>query len=191
MTASPRHRAPCNRHEARAGLLPSYRVVSYGSAIEAWPPSESVSLPACTQRRIRRGAALASSLDPLAFSGDLRGRCKALFYAVVNGTRSQIRNLSIFHATQRTGPTDMPLPSRPQKILYPLVSASPLVLQSNRCSTGFPHAWRTICANLRTPTPLVTIPHSLPRPNNNGACVRRMLRCNAPVCCHPLPSVPD
>ena len=44
-----------------------------------------VSCPACTQRRIRCGTALASRLYPLAFSGDKRG-CKALFYALVNGT---------------------------------------------------------------------------------------------------------
>ena len=49
-------------------------------------PDEIVPLPACTQRRIRRGAALASRLDPPALSGDKRGRSKALFYAVVNGT---------------------------------------------------------------------------------------------------------
>ena len=50
------------------------------------PLGETVSQPACTQRCIRRGAALASSLYPLAFSGDQRGRCKALFSAVLNGT---------------------------------------------------------------------------------------------------------
>ena len=47
------------------------------------PPGEIVSLPVCTQRRIRRGAAPASRVDPLAFSGYKRGHC---FFAVLNGT---------------------------------------------------------------------------------------------------------
>ena len=57
--------------------------------VQQWrfgPPGEIVSLAACTQRRVRRGAAFASRLDPLAFTGDKRGRSKAMFYAVLNGT---------------------------------------------------------------------------------------------------------
>ena len=50
------------------------------------PPDETaLSFPVCTRRYIRRGAALASRLDPLAISGDKHGRCKALFFAVLNG----------------------------------------------------------------------------------------------------------
>ena len=44
------------------------------------------SLPACTQRSICHGAALASRLDPLGFSDDECGRSKALFFAVLNVT---------------------------------------------------------------------------------------------------------
>ena len=95
--------ATAMKHEP--GLSPLYRVVSYGSAREVWalpmrllsrylrarmsclgPLGEIVSLPACTQRSICRCAALASRPDPLSFSGDKRGRCKALFFAVLNGT---------------------------------------------------------------------------------------------------------
>ena len=82
--------------------------------------------------------------------------------------RSQIQNLSIFHATQNTGPTDKPSLSRQQKISSPLTSASPLVLQLHRCSTGFLPAWRTTFAIVRTPTRLVTTPLSLQGPNDNG-----------------------
>ena len=56
------------------------------STVGLGPHGETVPLPACMQRRIRRGAVLASRLDPLAISGDKRGRCEALFYAVINGT---------------------------------------------------------------------------------------------------------
>ena len=65
------------KHEL--GLPPSSRVVSCGSA-----PTEnaSLSLPVCTQQGTCRGAVLACRFDPLAFSGDKRGRSKALFFAV-------------------------------------------------------------------------------------------------------------
>ena len=51
------------------------------------PPDETVSLthPGCTQQSICRGAAVASRLVPLAFSGDKRGRTKGLFLPVLNG----------------------------------------------------------------------------------------------------------
>ena len=69
------------------GLSSSYRVVSYGSPMEVWALLvRSLSLPAYTQRSIRRGAALASRLDPLASSGGEHGRCKTQFFAVLNGT---------------------------------------------------------------------------------------------------------
>ena len=95
------------KHEP--GLSPSHCVVSYGSALEVWALLVGLSLPGCTQRRIRRGAALASRLDPLAFSGDKRGRCKALFSLCSTEQPSQIQNQSKFRATQRTRHTDKPL----------------------------------------------------------------------------------
>ena len=64
------------KHEP--GLSPSFRVVS--------PDDIALSSSACTQRSVRRGAALASRLDPLTLSGDKRGRSKALLLAVLNGT---------------------------------------------------------------------------------------------------------
>ena len=81
------HRARCNRHEARAGIaaLISCCLVRLSTG-GLGPPDEIVSLPACTQQRVRRGAALASRLDSLSFIGDKRGRCKALYFAVLNGT---------------------------------------------------------------------------------------------------------
>ena len=77
--------ATATKHEP--GLSPLHRVVSYGSANGGLGPlDEIVSLPACTRRSICRGAALASRLNPPTFSGDERGRSKALFVAVLNAT---------------------------------------------------------------------------------------------------------
>ena len=94
MAASPRHRARCNRHEARAGIVPSCRVclarLSNGGL---GPPGEIASLPACTQRSVRRGAPSASRLDLLAFCGDKRGRSKALFFRCA-GRNSHLRSSS-------------------------------------------------------------------------------------------------
>ena len=81
MPASPRHRACFNRHEALARIV----VLFSCCLVRLSTGGLGVSLPARTQRTICRGAALAS-LDPLAFSGDNRGRCKAQFFAVLNGT---------------------------------------------------------------------------------------------------------
>ena len=110
--ATPRRRARCHLHEARAGIVAfiscCHARLSNGGLGH---PGEIVSLPACTQRSIRSGAALASRLDALVFSGDGRGRCKALFYA-----------LSIFHATQRIGPTDKIPPRQPPRTSSPLAS---------------------------------------------------------------------
>ena len=118
----------------------------------------ALSLPACTQRSICHGAALASRLDPLAFSGYKHGRSKALF-------RCAQRNIDLRSRTRQiiVRPRELGLrTSNIRTMLSPLVSAAPLVLQSCCCSTGIPHAWRTIFATLRTPTRVVTIPHSLP-----------------------------
>ena len=75
----------CGRLEARAGIVALMSCcllrLSKGGL---GPPGEIVSLPACTQRSIPRGATLARRLDPLAFSGDTRGRSKALFFAALN-----------------------------------------------------------------------------------------------------------
>ena len=85
-TARSRHFAAATATKHEPGLSPSYRVVLWLSTGGLGPPGEMSPLPACMQRRIRRGAAPASRLDPLAFSGDERGRCKALFFAVLNGS---------------------------------------------------------------------------------------------------------
>ena len=68
MPASPRRRARCNRHDARAGIvaLVSCCLVRLSNG-GLGPPGEILSLPACTQRRICRGAASASRLDSAGF----------------------------------------------------------------------------------------------------------------------------
>ena len=75
--------ATATKHEP--GSSPFFLVVVRLTTGGLGPPRENVALPACTQRRICCGAALASHQDPLCFSGDKRGRCKALFFAVLNG----------------------------------------------------------------------------------------------------------
>ena len=72
------------KHEP--GLSPSCRVCLARLSNGGLGPPEIVSLPACTRRSICRGAAMPSRLHPLAFSGDKRGRSKAPFFSVLNGT---------------------------------------------------------------------------------------------------------
>ena len=87
MPASPRHRARCDRHEARVRIVALMscclaRLSNGGSG----PPDETaLSSPACTQRSTCRGAALGSHSDPLVPSGDERRRSKALFFNVLYG----------------------------------------------------------------------------------------------------------
>ena len=116
MPASPRRRARCNCHKARISCcLVQLSTGGLG------PPGEIVSLPACTQRKIRRvPLERAAWIRWLSVVISERGRSTEQL--------SQIQKESVFRATQRTGPTDKPLPSRPQKISSPLASASPLVL---------------------------------------------------------------
>ena len=65
------------KHEP--GLSPSSRVVSYGSAVEAWALlMRRLSYYLRTRRYICRDAGLASHLDPVAFSGDKRGCSNSL-----------------------------------------------------------------------------------------------------------------
>ena len=65
MPASPRHRARCDRHEARAGIvaLTSCCLARLSNGGLGPLDDTALSLPACTQRSICWGAALASRLD--------------------------------------------------------------------------------------------------------------------------------
>ena len=149
MPAIPRRRARCDRHEALAGI------VSYGSAMEVWPLGENILLPVCTQRSIGLVAALASRLDPLALSGEKRSSSKTQFFDVRNGTSISDPEPVNFSCD----PENWDL--RGNRERSPLATASPLVLQLYRYSIGFPHVWCAIFAILRTPTRMVTTPHSL------------------------------
>ena len=157
------------------GLSPSYRVVSYCSAMEVLPLVVVFSLPACTQRSVCRGAASASRLDPLAFSGDKRDRSKALFYAVLNGTSISDPE----PVTYSCDPENLRVDCKRDHLRS-------FVLKLHRCWIGFPHVWRTIFAILRTPTRLVTTLHSLLWPNNSGALVfTECYVANCPPYCSP------
>ena len=85
MPTSPRHRARYDRHEARAGIVALISCCLVHAANTC------------------RGAALASRLHRLTFSGDNRGHSKALVFAVL---KFQIQNLSVVHAKQETGNSD-------------------------------------------------------------------------------------
>ena len=68
MPSSLRRLARCNRREARAGFVAlTWCCLVSLSTGGLGLPGEIISLPACTQRSIRRGAASASRQDPLAF----------------------------------------------------------------------------------------------------------------------------
>ena len=168
MLASPRRRARCDRRAVTAtkhepGLWPACRVVSNGSAMEVWV----LWMRLLSHYQRARGEVFA--VVPLlraAFScwlSVVRREAAAKLCVSLCSTEqpSQIQNQSFFHATQRTGSTDKPLLSRPQKISSPLASASPLARQLYRCSIGFPHAWLTTFCNPEHPDALATTPHSL------------------------------
>ena len=126
--------------EHEPGLSPSYRVASYGSALEVW--ALLVRLSHCQRARSELIRWLSVVIRAAA--------AKHCFMLCSTEHRSQTRNLSIFHETWKTGTTDKPLPSRPQKTSSPLTLASLLAPRLYRCSTGFPHAWLTTFVILRT-----------------------------------------
>ena len=132
------------------------RAVSYGSALEFC--ALQVRLSHC--RRARSEAFAVVLLYRAAWMRWLsaviiEAAAVHCFMLCLKEHRSQIQNLSFFHATQNSEPAGKPILSRPQKILLHLASASPLAPQLYRCSTGFPPAWRTIFVILKTPTRLV------------------------------------
>ena len=130
---SPRRRARCNRHDARAGIVALLSCcLARLSNAGLFSPSETafLSLLACTQQGICRGAVFgkpprqgASTEHPL-----------------------RIQNLSIFSSSELS-------PKQPQ--------GHDLALQLYHCSIGFPNVWLAISATLRTPTLLVTTHHDL------------------------------
>ena len=183
MPASPRRRARCNRHEARAGIVALIscclvRLSSGGLGLLG-------RLSHCQRARSEVFAVVPlqraawTRWFSVVISEAAAKRCSMLC--------STEQNQSDFRATQRTWPTDKPLPSRPKKISYPQVSASPLVLQLCRCSIGFPHVWRTTFCNPEDPdahgddSSFFVVAQQQWR-----ACVRRMLRCKLACILPPL-----
>ena len=112
--ASSRRLARCNRHEVRAWVVAFISCCLVRRSTGGLGPlGETVSLPACTQQIVRRGA-FASRLDPLAFSGEKRGCSKVLVYAVLYGTSNA--DPEPFSSDPENWALAKPLPSRPQKI---------------------------------------------------------------------------
>ena len=176
MSASPRHRARCNRHDARAGLSPSCRVCLVRLSNGSLGPPSDVSLPACTQRRIRSGAASASRLDPLASSGDKRGRCKALFYAVNGTSISDPEPVNFSCDPENWAYRQATSESTAKEIISARISFP--ARAAFRCSIGFPLPWRATSRNPEDPdahgddSSFFAVTQQQWR-----ACVRRMLRC--------------
>ena len=128
MPASPRHRARCNRHEARSGIIAF--VSSYGSAMEAWVLL--MRLSHCQRARSEVFAVVA--LQRAAWTRWLsvvvsKAASKLCSQLCSTEHTCQTQNLSIFHATQSTGPTDASLGRR---ISFPIRAVIVPV------KTGFP-----------------------------------------------------
>ena len=105
--------ATATKHEP--GLSPSCRVVSYGSAMDVW--ALIVSPPACTRRNICRGARWRAAWFRWLTVVISEAAAKHGFSLCSTVHPVQIQNLSVFHATQRTGLTGASLPSRLHKII--------------------------------------------------------------------------
>ena len=162
------------KHEP--GLSPSYRVVSYGQALEVW--TFLMRHHQCARSEGFVVVPLQRAACTHIFSVIGEAGAKQCFSLCSTEQPSQIQNQPEFRATQRTGPTGKPLQSRPQKILSPPVSVSPLVLQLCRCWTGFQHAWRTIFCNSEDPNELGDDSTFFAVTQHQWrACVRRLLRC--------------
>ena len=117
----------CNRHESRAVIVALMSCVSCGSGMEVW----AFLMRLLSHYLCARGVAFA--VVPLWRAA----ATKHCFSLCSTEHPFEIQNLSIFHATQRTGPTDASLPSH--------ASVSPLVLQLYRCSVGFPRVAHDFC----------------------------------------------
>ena len=187
MLSNPRHRALCDRHDAR----PLYRVVSYGPAMWVWALlTRSRSHLACTQRSICLGAALASHLDPLTLSGDKRGLAKLCDLLCPKEHLFQIHNLSVVHPTQTTGPTDdTPSETSAKDIISARISFSPR-------AAIFPlldRLPRCVAHDFSNPKNAVALGHDSSffavTQQQWRACVRRLLRCRRT--CILLPSSRD
>ena len=126
-------------------------------------------MPACTQRSFCRGAALANHLDPRASTGDKQGRSKTL---CSTEHLFQIQDMSIFHATQRTGLTDKPPPSRLQKISSACVS-----FPCSCCNCTVTRLFSSMCRFLAILRAGDDSSFFAGIQQQWRACVRRMLRC--------------
>ena len=132
------------------------------------PPCEIVSLPARTQRRNRRGAAFANGLDPLAFRGDERGRCKALFCVVVNGTIGLRSRPCLFFTQPESTANDIIFPRisfAARATVVPVLDWLPACVADDFCNPEDHHA-------LGDDSSFFAVTQQQWR-----ACVRRMVRC--------------
>ena len=132
MPASSRHRARCNRHEARAGIvaLISCCLVQL---------SNGGLCPPMRLSHYQRARGEVSS-DPPGPAGFQRRWARP--------QQSSVLRCQFFTRPRELGQRTTRL--RPQKISSPHGSVHPLVPQLYRFSIGSPHVWRTTFAILRT-----------------------------------------
>ena len=115
------------KHEP--GLSPSRRVVSYGSATEVW--ALLMRLLSHYQRARGEVFAMVALLRVawIRWLSVVEAAAKPCSSLCLTDHPFQTQNLSVFHETQRAGPTDASFPSRLQKISSPRGSAFLLVPQ--------------------------------------------------------------
>ena len=114
MHTSPRHHARCNRDEARARIVALMTCCFVRLSNGGW--ALLVRLSHC-----KRARSEVFVVVPVWRAAWIRWlsvlKSEACFSLCLTEQPSQIQNQSDFRATQKTGPTDKPLPSRPQEII--------------------------------------------------------------------------
>ena len=163
MPASPRHRARCNRHEARAGFV--------------------ALISCCRQAQHRRFGFAMVPLQRAAWTRYLsvvmsETAAKQFFFRCAQrNSYLRSRTCQLFMRPREAGLTDKPPPSRPQRISSPLASVSLLVPQLCRCSIGSPHACSSFFALHSQNVTLQICLHIATLLSGAQICFRSVRRC--------------
>ena len=163
MPASPRHRARCNRHEARAGFV--------------------ALISCCRQAQHRRFGFAMVPLQRAAWTRYLsvvmsETAAKQFFFRCAQrNSYLRSRTCQLFMRPREAGLTDKPPPSRPQRISSPLASVSLLVPQLCRCSIGSPHACSSFFALHSQNVTLQICLHIATLLSGSQICFRSVRRC--------------
>ena len=153
MPASPRRRARCDRHEARAGNVALMSCCLVRLSNEVWAFLVKLSHYQRAQRELFAVVPLLRAAWIHWLSVVISEAAAKHFFGVLNGTSISDPEPVNFHAPENWA-YDKPHPIPPQEKSSPLASVSPLAPQLYHYSIGFPLVWRTIFAILRSPTRL-------------------------------------